>query len=345
MKLRVGILGAGRMGVAHARAYEEAGAQVVSVFDVDEEAAKSLASRHGSYLSGSQEELISSDIDALSICLPHDLHYEASILAARMGKHTLLEKPIDVSVKAGVEIVEAFRQADVGLMVGFVTRFYRSQIYLKELIQQGYFGDIRMVVENLAAGGYSLPRWYSEKSKAGGGILMMGISHTVDRIGWLLEDTVKTVYAQTHPETHQGNVEDVASAVLSYSKGALLSVSACRSTLRDHERTQHCAIYGTEAEATVKFGENHVQTLKVLGRNGAEEQVVLDDDPFLHMIEEFVSSINEKRHPRSSGQDGLLSLSAVEAMYRSADIGEAVSCPILLENERINYEKKRVYSI
>lgn len=338
MSLRVGILGAGAMGLAHARAYQQAGVQVAGIFDVNVSSAKVLADKYGSRVAGSPEELIAGDIDALSICLPHHLHHAASLLAAQYGKHTLLEKPIDVSAKAGGEIVAAFRRADVNLMLGFVTRFYRSQIYLKQLIQDGYFGSIRLVVENLAAGGHSLPAWYAEKSQAGGGILLMGISHTVDRVGWLLEDTVKSVYAKNHHQTYQGNVEDVGSSVLEYTKGTLLSVSACRSSLREHERTHHCAIYGTEAEATIEFSKNHEQTLKILGRNGAETQVVSDDDPFRGMIEEFVLSIKEKRLPAPGGRDGQISLAVIEAMYRSADTGQAVNEFSFIEAERTNHE-------
>ncbi len=193
--LKIGIIGAGSMGVAHAKAYQTAGVQVTQVFDVNQSAAKALAEEYGAQVSASVESLISSDIDAVSICLPHHLHYEASLYAAQMGKPTLLEKPVDISLQKGTEIVEAFRDANTHLMIGFITRFYRSQIYLKKLIQSGYFGQVRMVVEHLAAGGHGLPKWYSERRKAGGGIMMMGISHTIDRVAWLLEDVVESTYA------------------------------------------------------------------------------------------------------------------------------------------------------
>jgi len=268
------------MGVAHGEAYKKAGANIVGVFDLNADAAHAFSERFNAKIFRSQDDLVKGDIDALSICLPHSLHYEAGLLAASHGKHTLIEKPIDTSGKAGRQIVRAFREADVCLMVGFVTRFYRSQIYLKNLIDSGYFGEIRLVVENLAAGGFSLPEWYSQKDKAGGGILMMGISHTVDRVGWLLDDKVSSVFAQKHPDTLQGNVEDIAAAVMNYSQGAVLSVSACRSALREHKRSHSCFIYGTRAQAKIEFGENHEQTLEVLGENGSELQSISDDDPF-----------------------------------------------------------------
>ncbi len=117
----------------------------------------------------------------------------------------------------------------------------------------------------------------------------------------------------------------MASATLTYANGTLLSVSACRSTLKEHPREHQCRIYGVDAEATIDFGLDHEQHITVLGKNGTEEQIIVDDDPFLHLIGEFVASIYDKRAPQPSGDDGLHSLSAIESIYRSARTGQAQS--------------------
>ena len=92
-KINVGIIGAGMAGTAHGKGYAKIDdVRVVGVFDTKEDAGKSLARMLGGEYFASLEALLSSEVDAVSICSPHGLHDEGAIAAAEAGKHVLLEK-------------------------------------------------------------------------------------------------------------------------------------------------------------------------------------------------------------------------------------------------------------
>src|SRR5512140_123824 len=94
--LRIGIVGVGLMGRAHARAASRAGGRVVGVADTNLEAAKKFAASFGStVVSGSIDEVIRPDrVDAVHVCTPGGQHVEACETAISRGIHVLCEKPM-----------------------------------------------------------------------------------------------------------------------------------------------------------------------------------------------------------------------------------------------------------
>ena len=99
MSLRIGIVGAGIMGQAHCRAYLRAGACVRVVHDIDHAAATESGQRLRRNCCAQVEDLMRSDIDAVSICVPHDQHYRIAMLAVANRLHMLIEKPIAVRLR------------------------------------------------------------------------------------------------------------------------------------------------------------------------------------------------------------------------------------------------------
>ncbi len=333
MSLRIGIVGAGIMGRAHCQAYLSAGASVRLVHDVDHDAASKLASICGAVAVPHVEDLMSADIDAVSICVPHDQHYRMGMLAAANRRHMLIEKPIAVDCGEAVALVEACRAMQLRVMVGFVNRFHYLQRRLKQQLDAGRFGEVRLITEHLAANGpdSGYPSWYNQRDRAGGGILLMGASHTVDRISWLIDSRVATVFAVAHQHRSFGDVEEVASATLTYESGAVLSLSACRSPVRTHKRLHQCFIYGSKAEAEISFDLDQQMSMCVRDSFGIEHFEAAEHDPFLEMIREFLEAIQQQRDPCPGAQEGLASLAVVRAMYESIETGATVS-PFLTEN-------------
>jgi predicted dehydrogenase len=96
MKLRAAIAGAGLMGFWHARSIARVGGQIAAVCDVDEKAARRLASRFkGAHASTRLEDALERDkIDVLHVCTPLRTHFELASAALTRGIHVLVEKPI-----------------------------------------------------------------------------------------------------------------------------------------------------------------------------------------------------------------------------------------------------------
>ena len=327
MTLRVGILGAGIMGQAHAQAYLEVGAIINGVVDINQTKAIALADRFGCAAYTSAKDLLKEDIDAVSICLPHNLHLDAALQVASHGKHVLMEKPLAITLVEAKAIINACETANVRLMVGFIMRFFTTLQELRSLIADGSFGEIGLVVDYLAAGGswLALPGWYLKREMSGGGINMIGNIHSIDRIRWLLNSEVDTVYAVNRQIGSEGDVEDVGTATMVYKNGTQASIIGYRSPLKTHRRRHTLEIYGTRAEASLSLTHDHEQLLEITDQAGSRTVTVTDDNPFLKEIREFVTAIEEDRDPSPDGYDGLVSLATILAMYNSAERKEPIS--------------------
>jgi predicted dehydrogenase len=241
-----------------------------------------------------------------------------------------MEKPLAITLTEAREIINACQTAGVTLMVGFIHRFLACLRELKQRIDAGFFGEISLVVDYLAAGGSWMnpPAWYFDKDKAGGGIVMIGNTHSIDRIGWLLDSVPHTVYAVQKQVTPLGSVEDVASATIVYECGTHASVIGYRSPLKNHVRRHTLEIYGTLAEATLSVSHDNQQQMTITSASGIETFSVSDDQPFVTEIQEFISAIREGRPAKPDGSEGFLSLATITAMYESGKRGQ----PIHLRN-------------
>jgi predicted dehydrogenase len=325
MGLRIGILGAGMMGEAHAAAYRKKGAEIVAITDANQSLAVNLASRYGARMCATADELFSSDIEAVSICLPHSLHCKYAQMAACRKLHILIEKPLATNLEDAGAIAATVRKARVRSMVGFTYRFMQVTRQLQQRVAAGEFGRISLIVDYLSAGGPwpDVPPWYLDRAIAGGGILMIGAVHAVDRMRWLLgceAVTARCVARQTGP----GDVENIGGLLLEFESGACATLSAYRSVLKTHCRRHTLEICGQTAEALVDLNSFTRQTMALTTPVGTEDIQIVDDDPFSAEIEEFVKAIEEDRDPTPGIEDGVASLAIILAAYESARSGQPV---------------------
>lgn len=127
--LRIGIIGAGRIGRLHANNLKSRvpGAELVAVSDVYAPAAKAVAAALGIAAYGDYHDILSDPaVDAVFICSSTDTHSPISIEAARAGKHIFCEKPIDHDLDKIKAVIEAVRTTGVKYQVGFNRRFDRN---------------------------------------------------------------------------------------------------------------------------------------------------------------------------------------------------------------------------
>ncbi|MFB0842651.1 Gfo/Idh/MocA family protein [Paenibacillus oleatilyticus] len=88
------------------------------------------------------EMLKDENLDAVSVCVWNYDHASVAIKALKAGKHVLCEKPLAINLKEAEEIYRVAKECGKILMVGFVKRFFKNTMVLKEFIDKGDFGDI-----------------------------------------------------------------------------------------------------------------------------------------------------------------------------------------------------------
>ena len=147
MALRIGLLGAGRIGKVHASAIGATeGAVLTAVADAFPDAAAGVAAAHGADVASIDDILADRDIDAVFITTPTDMHADLIIRSAHAGKAIFCEKPIDLDVARVTECLSAVATTSTTLMVGFNRRFDPNFRAVRDRIDAGDIGAVEMVV-------------------------------------------------------------------------------------------------------------------------------------------------------------------------------------------------------
>ena len=242
MAIGVGIVGCGMISNFHARAFEEIrGARVVACFDMVAPAADAFAERIGCPAYHKLNDLLANPaVDVVTICTPSGAHAEPAVAAAKAGKHVIVEKPLEVTLKRCDRIIRACEDAGVILSTIFPSRFHESSQLIKQAIDKGRFGRLTMgdayVKWFRTQEYYDSGAWRGTWKLDGGGALMNQAIHSVDLLTWLM-GPVEQVSAYAATLTHQRiEVEDVATATLRFAKGRWGSSKRPPRPIRVHSR-------------------------------------------------------------------------------------------------------------
>jgi predicted dehydrogenase len=314
--VRVGIVGAGQVAARHAAAYDaHPEATVTAVAEPLRERGEALAAAHGARWFASLGDLLSgASVDALSICVPHHLHREAVEQACDARVHVLLEKPIANTLEDADAILARVRAAGMVLMVGFVHRFRTEALYAKDVIESGRIGEPFALLDRFCSlGGPHPPSWVWDRAAAGGGVLMYGGIHAVDRLRWLLDREVVAVTARAVNAYGFGDVEDGLTAVLDLTGGATATLFE-QSPPFGRPGGWSTEVFGTRGAVRIQTGA----WVEVTTGDGTQRVDAEDDLHFHREIAEFVSAVADRREPSVPGEAGRAALAVVLAVYEAA---------------------------
>lgn len=192
---KIAIIGAGFVGAVHAAACDRSKLiELVAICDVNEKAGKELAEKYGcAYFSDAETMLKERQTDIVDICVPTFLHKKNILLSAQYGKHIVCEKPVVLSLDDMDEVLSAVDKANVQFMVAQVIRFWPEYVEIKNMYDQGDFGDVKMVYANRLAQHPNWTQWHKDPKNSGGGLFDLHL-HDIDVAMFMFGD-VKSVYA------------------------------------------------------------------------------------------------------------------------------------------------------
>ena len=322
----VGVVGAGVIGGVHAAAYGRlAGVKVVGVADVDAGRGQKLAeSAAAQYYSTVAALVANPEVQAVSICLPHALHAEATLTAAAAGKHVLCEKPIATSLEDADRMIRACKAAGVKLMIGFTHRFRPEHIKARQLLDEGAIGQVLYANDIIWSGrdnDESL-QWRGQVAQNGGGIFMDNGIHAADRIRWWLRSEVTTVTARIGRGRGLIEGEENGTALLGFANGATAVLQQAIGTPAS-SGCCYVEFVGTDGVLRVDTW----QGLKISLRHKPWEVIDYPKDGlggFDLELSEFLAAIRENREPPVTGEDGRAALAIIGAIYDSARKGTTV---------------------
>lgn len=284
-KIKVGVIGAGRIGKIHASNIIKnfADVEVKAVADINADALRDWAAELGiQHVYADYKKVIEDqDIDAVIICSSTDTHSQITIEAAQAGKHIFCEKPIDYDIDRIHQALEAVKVAGVKFQVGFNRRFDHNFKKVRELIQKGSIGDVQ-IVKVISRDPTPPP---AEYVKVSGGMFLDMTIHDFDMVRYLTGSEVIEVYANAAVLVDKaiGEAGDVDTALISlkFANGAIGMIDNCRQAVYGYD--QRVEILGTKGSISVA---NDTPTTVIV----STERFVSSDKPKYFFLERYMES-------------------------------------------------------
>jgi predicted dehydrogenase/threonine dehydrogenase-like Zn-dependent dehydrogenase len=344
--LRVGLLGCGDVAVQNAAAIQRApNVALTACYDPVGSLAEDLAQAHGAVASPTSNALLArDDVDAVLLSVPHHLHLPLGAEVAAAGKHIIVEKPLANDFVAAAELVSAAERKGVVLSVCFPHRYQPNAVAARRLIADGVLGTfggamLTFFMDKPASywvsgfSGRAHSSWRGSRDKAGGGVLIMNLSHYIDLLRHLTGAEADLVTAQEQTSEAGAEVEDAVSVSVRYVGGALGSLVAC-TALRGSTTESALRLWGSHGQIAIE-PEARVYTLRALDGLRTNRWQTFAELPPRNARAVYFSRLATALHrgepPEVSGRDGLAVQAVIEAAYRSNRDGVSVDAGALLD--------------
>lgn len=271
--IRIGVLGLGLAGSTMAAAISDHSEFVlVAGADLNSELRTKFCAEYGVAVESTAECLIArKDIEAIYIATPHQFHCEHLLLAARHGKHAIVEKPMALSLSDCDEMIKAADRNNIILIVGHTHSFDPAIRRIRSIVKSGELGRLAMIATWNYTNFIYRPRRPEELDTAqGGGIVFNQLPHQVDIVRAVATSPVKTVRATTAILDSDRPTEGTCAAFLGFDDGAAASI-----VYSGYDRFDSNEMHSWISESGQKTVPSHGKarkSLKLLSGRDAERQ-------------------------------------------------------------------------
>jgi len=342
-----GVVGLG-MGAYHADAIKSAGgANLIALCDLDEARLNKTNEKYNVKAYKNYNDMLNDkEIDVINVCTPSYLHVDMAIQAVKMGKHIIVEKPVDISVDKINKLIEEGNKAGVKISGIFQSRTTPLNKRIKDAIDKGRLGSLIGVhcslpwyrAQSYYQGAHG--SWKGTWDKDGGGSLMNQGVHSVDLLQWF-GGKVKSVFGSFGVFAHDISAEDKTVAVLKFENGALGTLMT--TTCAYPGLSQQILIFGDKG--TIAKDEDQLKNWKIQGEKEKEEESEMLDlygprenrgettasDPMavgasghVGLVEDMVQAILEDKEPLITIESAKHAVEIVNAIYESGRTGKEV---------------------
>ena len=318
--LKVGIIGAGHFGAAHAEALRSVdGAKLVAACRNDAEGLKAFTEQYGGkgYLDY-RDLLADPNVETVVVALPHHLHTDVAIACAEAGKHIMIEKPLAPTVVECRRILAAADKAGVTLMPSHTMRFSLPFLAAKRLIDSGELGAMRYGSSRMIKLWMEGNRrdWHLDPATGGGMLFTAGI-HALDRLLAFAGRRATHVSAITATTFHEQKADDAALLLIRFGDVAAGQVASIG-------YADGAVISGDEL-----VFDNGVLTVDffkgvTLGRGLKWQHVEDSIEPevpergLIRQWQAFVTAVATGTRPPLTGEDGMHVVACIEAAFKAS---------------------------
>lgn len=280
-------------------------------------------------------------IDAVYLGVPNHLHCEYAVRAARKRVHVLCEKPMAVTSKECEEMIATARRHRVKLMIAYRLHFEKANLEAIDVVRSGKIGEPRLFTSTFTMqvrpGNVRL-----EREMGGGPLYDIGI-YCINAARYIFRAEPVEVLAMTARgrDGRFREVEEGASVILRFPDDRLASFS-CSFGASD---VSSYRIVGTRGDLRVEPAYEYVDRLGLRLKQGAtvKQRRFAKRDQFAPELLHFSSCIQADKEPEPAGEEGLIDVRILEAIYRSAGTGRPVELdlPVRARRPSLRQEVRR----
>ncbi len=293
-KLRTAVVGVGYLGQFHAEKYAQLpNAELVAVVDADRQRADEIAAKLGSRGVTDYRQILD-EVDAVSIVVPTQYHFEVARAFLERGVHVLLEKPITTTLAEADELIRIARERQAVFQVGHLERFNPVVMALDGILTRpGFIESVRIAPFK--------PRGTDVN------VVLDLMIHDIDIIQNIVGSPVKQINSIGAPVFT--DEEDIANARIQFMNGCVANVTASRISLKSERRMR---IFQPDSYISVDFQSKKLAVFRKgdgemfpgVPNVQMEEKTFEQGDALKSEIESFLDSVVSGKPPVVTGEDG-----------------------------------------
>ncbi|PRR75467.1 Gfo/Idh/MocA family protein [Clostridium thermopalmarium] len=350
-KLKFAIIGCGRISYKHVEGLVNNREEAILVATCDVNLNKAIDKKNeyiekmGENLtvntySDYKEMLEKEDIDVVTIATESGYHPEIAIYCMKKGKHTMVEKPMALSIKDADEMIKVAKENNVKLSICHQNRFNKSIQQLRKAIDENRFGKLvngtARILWNRNMEYYKQAPWRGTW-RQDGGTLMNQCIHNIDLLQWMMGGEVDTVYAQCDTFLRDIEAEDFGAVLIRFKNGAIgiIEGSAC---VYPKNLEETLSIFGENGTACIGgLAVNRIETWRFADNKDNEDDILKaqEEDPdsvygkgHTPLFKNVIDAINNNSEPLINGEEGKKAMSIILAAYKSRLTGMPVKFPM-----------------
>ncbi|MCD6408567.1 Gfo/Idh/MocA family oxidoreductase [bacterium] len=281
------------------------------------------------------------EIDIIDICAPNRFHYQITVDALNAGKHVICEKPLALSIEEVKGMIEASKKNRKKLMAGQHLRFTKEAKVIKELIEDGVFGEIYHAIAFALRRRYLPPSpTFIKKELSGGGPMFDIGVHILDLTYWFMGcPEVHSVNGATYTKLAKRkdirglwgewdrdayDVEDFATGFIRFKNNATILLTC--SFLANMEKLSDLSttLFGTEAGIRWPDGKLATEKKGVLQNIDLKMETLPDVEPHHEEIRIFLECVKEDKEVPVKPEESLEVIKMLEGIYKSSETGKEV---------------------
>ena len=367
-RLRVGILGCGKVSHLHAKALAgipEAG--FVAALSRSQDKAASFAAAYGAAGYSDPGRMIDeASLDAVIVCTPHPFHAQSAVPFLKAGIPALVEKPLAASLADCDLMIEAARVSGCALATVCQRRWYEPVLRVRRAIDTGKLGLPALGTTTILGwrdeAYYASDPWRGTWDMEGGGVLVNQAPHQLDLLLWFMGPAAELFGYWGNLNHPFIEVEDTAVAVVRFQNGGLGNILVSNSQkpgihgkVHVHGRSGASAGVQTDGGAMFIAGMTGIleppvndlwtvpgeeKNLPLWQKQDADAFATIDPTIHFHrlQIRDFLEAVVAKREPLVTAADGRRTVELFTAIYRSQRNRRPVSFPLEVETGREDFD-------